>query len=358
MSQRVRCRSCRTAFLVDDARRAACPKCGARVDPSLPASAAAGNVFVPADADRPRRSGRRRALAALAFLTVAGVALIAAWPALKRWWHPVPPDPVEFVANAYLQALVKGDAEEAGKIGTVEIPPAIRSFREVHRDTTRNRRVQGSFAPITAFHGKINATYTWDPESGRFVPKNALGAAAETLDALHDAKTKAEAEKTAEKIKSGNPEDIFDGAESLAKSMAALSEGALSPKKLIPTYKHLIDDAKPPLPPTERELALHYADNRETWERLLKRPFLTLKSDDPYIFDRTEVTALVVDSLGSSGAPPTPMRLTLTRFRLGLVDTKWRVTSTRRGNAPDPAAQPPTPQPAPTPSPGSSPGAK
>ena len=88
------------------------------------------------------------------------------------------------------------------------------------------------------------------------MPKNALGPAAETLDALHEAKAKAEQEKTAEKIKSGNPEDLFDAAEAMAKSMAALAEGALSPKKLIPTYQQLVDDAKPPLPASERELAL------------------------------------------------------------------------------------------------------
>ena len=347
MSHRVRCRSCRTAFLVDDDRRAACPKCGARVAPSLPPTAD-NPVFVPADPDRPRRRGRRAAIAAVAFLTVAGVAGIVAWPALTRWWHPVPPDPVESVATAYLQALVEGDGAAAEQLGTVEIPPGIRSYREVRRDKTRNHRVKGSFAPVTAFHGRINASYTFDPEAGRFVPKNALGPAAETLDALHDAKTKAEAEKTAEKIKSGNPDDVFDAAEALAKSMAALSEGALSPQKLIPTYKQLIDDAKPPLPPTERELALHVADNRETWDRLLKRPFLTLKSDDPYIFDRTEVTALVVDALGSSGAAPTPMRLTLTRFHLGRIDTKWRVTAARRENVPDPARPLPPPEPPPS----------
>ena len=47
MSHRVRCRSCRTAFLVDDDRRAVCPKCGA-----------AGGRLV-AD-DRRRRSRRHR----------------------------------------------------------------------------------------------------------------------------------------------------------------------------------------------------------------------------------------------------------------------------------------------------------
>ncbi len=234
MSHRVRCRSCRTAFLVDDDRRAACPKCGARVVSTLPTigndapPVTAETVFVPADPAHAGRRGRRIAIAALALLTVGGVAVALFWPALKQWWNPVPKDPVEYVAYLYLQALVKGDAVEIEKLGTLEIPPASARFSRIRRDTTRNHRVQGSFAPLTAFHARINASYTFDPESGRFVPKNPLGPAAETLDALHDAKAKAEQEKTAEKIKSGNPDDLFDAAEAMAKSMAALSEGALA----------------------------------------------------------------------------------------------------------------------------------
>ncbi len=99
------------------------------------------------------------------------------------------------------------------------------------------------------------------------------------------------------------------------------------------------------MPASERELALHVAENRETWEKLLKRPFLTLKADGPYIFDRTEVTAQVVNSLGSSSAPPSPLRLTLTRFQLEGIDTKWRVTSVRRADAPAPSEPKPTPTP-------------
>ena len=43
-------------------------------------------------------------------------------------------DPVERVADAYLKALVREDAESARRLGTVEEPPAIRSVRTIRRD--------------------------------------------------------------------------------------------------------------------------------------------------------------------------------------------------------------------------------
>src|SRR5262249_50670626 len=100
-------------------------------------------------------------------------------------------------ATAYLKALVAGDTEAAGRIGTVDLPPAIRSFRAVRHDRSRDTRLKGSFAAIAAFHAKVRESYDYDPSTGRFTPRNPLGPAAETLDVLHDAKTKAEADALA-----------------------------------------------------------------------------------------------------------------------------------------------------------------
>ena len=340
MTRRVRCKSCQTAFVLQDdtiGQPITCPKCGVKqraapavktVKETLPAPAE--SVFVPSE---PARRSRRGVWIGFGFalLVVAAVAGVIAWPAFYAWWRPRPLDPVESVATAYLRSLIDGDADVSRRLGTVDLPPAIRTFRAVRHDRARNQRLKGSFGPIAAFHAKINETYAYDPATGRFAPRNPLGPAAETLDALHDAKAKAEKDGLYKKMESGNPDDLFDAAESLGKTFNTLAEGVLSPKKLLPSYKQLIDDAKPPLPSAEKSMALDFADNRETWDALLKRPFTTLKADGPFLLERAEVTASIVDALGSLGDPPTPLRLTLTRFRLEGIDTGWKVTAAHRG---------------------------
>jgi hypothetical protein len=326
-----------------------CPKCGATPKRSAvgraPAEMSGPTIFVPSTPPRPRR-GRKIAALVLAALVVLAVSAVVAWPYIRNLWKPRPTDPIVTSALAYLKAIKDGDAEASRRLGTVELPPAIRSYREVRRDPSGDAQLRGSFAPITAFHARVEENYTYDPSIGRYTPKNALGPAADVLDSLHEAKAKAEADGIYKKMQSGNPEDLFDAAEGLAKPFAALADGMLSPKKLLPTYAMLIDDAKPPLPTEEKALAKDFADHRATWDALLGRPFATLKSDGPFLLERAEVTASVVDALGSAGDPPKPLRLTLTRFRLEGIDTGWRVTSTRREGAAG-SAPPPTPAPQP-----------
>jgi hypothetical protein len=364
MSIRLNCETCRTAFVTSDdqvGRRVTCPKCGAeQVAPSTavfvpsatastsapvagPASAKAPDpsVFVPAEA--PRRPGRLRkiGLGAIVVVLIAAVGVAVSWPALRRWWHPIPPDPIEVAAGAYLQALADGDAEAAHRLGTVDEPPAIRSFRDVHRLPDRDRTIKGSFAPIAALHARINESFEYDPAIGRFKVRDPLGPAAETLDALHEAKAKAEQDAIYKKMASGDPNDIFDAAEGLGGTLAKMAEGVLAPRKLVPTYKQLVLDSKPPLPPAEAELALDYAAHREAWDALLKRPFPSLKADGPFFFQRAEVTATARDRLASLGDPPTTLHLTLVRFRLEGIDTGWKVISARRPSAlPEPPAGP------------------
>jgi hypothetical protein len=255
-----------------------------------------------------------------------------------------------------LKALSDGDYEAARRLGTVDEPPAIRSYRDVHRQAEANQLIKGSFAPIAALHTRIEQKFEYDPAIGRFKLKDPLGPAAETLDALHDAKAKAEQDELYKKMASGNPNDLFDAAEGLGRAMAKLSEGALAPKNLVPTYKQLVLDSKPPLPPGAAELALDFAAHPASWNGLLKRPFPTLKADGPFRFERTVVTATVRDRLASLGDPPTALRLELVRFRLEAIDTGWKVVSARRpGASPEPQeAEPESPaaEPAPRRSPG------
>ena len=336
----VHCPACRTAYMVEEDaahRPPPCPKCGSAWRPAAaggpgPDESAGPTVFVPSTPGRPRR-GRKVAAFVAATLAVVAVAAVVAWPMLRNRWKRAPADPIEATATTYLRALADGDAETSRRLGTVDLPPAIRSFRVVRRDSAGDHRLRGTFAPIAAFHAKVDETYAYDPAIGRYTPRNALGPAAEVLDALHEAKAKAEKDDIYKKMQSGNPDDVFDAAEGLGKGLAALAEGALAPKKLVPTYAMLLDEAKPPLPPEERALALDFASQRPTWDALLGRPFATLRADGPVFLERAEVTASVVDALGSTGDPPTPLRLTLTRFRLEGIDTGWRVTSARREGA-------------------------
>ena len=337
----VRCRACRTTFLADDdpaVRSVDCPKCGART--AAPSEVETEpepgpTVFVAASEGRRNRRFVRPALFVLAALVVAATTAAVVWPSLRSRMRPVPVDPIESAATSYLQALAAGDAETAGRLGTIDLPPAIRSFRAVRRDRAADLRLKGSFAPIATLHVRIDERFTLDPASGRYAPRDALGPAAEVLDALHAAKAEAEKSDLYKKMQSGDPNDIFDAAESFGKTFADLAGGVLAPKRLIPSYKQLVEDAEPPLPAAERTLAIDYAEHRATWDALLKRPFATLKADGPFLLERAEATAAAIDALGSLGDPPTTIRLTLTRFRLEGIDTGWRVTSARRESAAD-----------------------
>jgi hypothetical protein len=286
------------------------------------------SVFVPASdsTEGPSRRWPWIGLGFVALLAIVAVGVMVAWPRV----NPRRLDPVERVAEAYLQALVHNDAESARRLGTVEEPPGISSVQTIKHDRSRERRLRGSFAPLGEFHNRINAEFVYDSSIGRFTPKNPLGAAAETLDALHKAKEDAEKSGLYEKMQSGKPDDIFDAAEEYGKVFTKLAEGALAPKKILPTYQMLVDSAKPPLPEDAKALALEVAKDPKGFDALLKRPFLTLKADGPFMYDQAVVNAMVADRLASLGDPPTRLRLELVRFQLEGIDTGWKVVSARR----------------------------
>jgi hypothetical protein len=285
-------------------------------------------VFVPAPPapDRPPGKWRWFLLGLFAIVSLGGVGVMVAWPRLQ----PKKLDAVERVADAYLKALSGDDPDVARKFSTVEEPPAIRSVRNVTRRRDHDRILKGSFAPLGTFHRGIESDFNYDASIGRFTPKNAMGAAAETLDALHAAKEDAEKSGLYKKMASGNPDDLFDAAEQYGKVFAKLAEGALAPKRILPTYQMLVESAKPPLAADAKALALEVAGSMTNWGTLLKRPFQTLKADGPFIYETAEVTALATDRLASLGDPPSRLRLELARFRLEGIDTGWKVISARR----------------------------
>ena len=357
MSLRLRCRSCQATFVTSKdqvGQSVECPKCGApqvvprpkpsgepsevedpplqRMKAPTPAEPSAGksSVFVARKdkgGPKPSKKGFWAALILIPVLIIGGV---IAWPAIRDWLDPRPKTIVEATAYDYLMALKDGDEAAIRRLGVAQEPPAIRSFRDLKRDKPRDSRSKGQFKPIAVLHRAIEKKFVYDPNNGRFTPKDPLGTAAETLDAGHDAKAKLEKDKTYEKMASGDPEEAMQAAIDFGGVFAKLSDGILNPKRLIPSYKMLVQGAKPPLTGPELALALDYASHREAWDGLLKRPFPTLKSDGPFQFDKAEVTAQVQDKLASSGDPPTTLRLKLVRFQMDGIDTRWKVVSTRR----------------------------
>jgi hypothetical protein len=310
---------------------------------SRPEPRANPSTFVPSGraSEEPRRRWPFFAVAVLAVAAVAAVGIMVSWPRLK----PRTLDPVERVAADYLKAMSTEDSMTLKRLGTVEEPPAIRSVGSVTRNLAGDRQLKGSFEPLGKFHARIDSEFVYDGIAGRFKPKNELGIAAETLDKLHEAKDEAEKSGLYKKMQSGDPNDIFDSAEQLGKVFTQLAEGALAPKKLLPTYRMLVQDAKPPLPDDAKSLALEVSVAPNDWAALLKRSFHTLKADGPFILDHAEVSATATDRLASSGDPPTRLSLTLIRFRLEAIDSGWKVVSVRRilpGEQGKPPAPPPS----------------
>jgi DNA-directed RNA polymerase subunit RPC12/RpoP len=382
MSLRVRCRSCQTAFVTSKdqvGQSVECPKCGAsmvvprpkpaeaagehvepmlqRIKPVTPPPPGKTSVFIAKDKKAKGREDKeptsKAVWAAMILLPVLLIGGFIAWPAIRDWLDPRPKTIVEGAAYDYLMALKKGDETEINRLGVVQEPPAIRSFAALKRDKPRDVQTKGDFKPIARLHKSIEKKFVYNPSNGRFTPKDPLGPAAETLDALHDAKAKAEKDKTYEKMASGDPEEAMQAAIDFGGVFAKLSDGVLNPKRLIPSYKMLVQGAKPPLSGAELALALDYATHRESWDGLLKRPFPTLKADGPFVLEKAEVTAEVQDKLSSSGDPPTTLRLKLVRFRLDAIDTQWKVVSARRvtPGAPDLPEDEDGPEPEVTPEP-------
>ena len=334
MSLRLRCPSCQAAFVTSDdqaGQAVACPKCGAEQVAPSPEPAAESNVFVPKEPTKPRKSRRLlwALLALIPFLLVVGV---VTWPSVRQWLNPRIQTPVEVAADDYLSALARGDAEAAARVGVVQEPPAIRSFRDLQARPDREPPDQGLVRPDRrAPRSRSRRNTTTTRPTGRFTPKDPLGPAAETLDALHDAKAKAEKDGIYKKMASGDPEEILHAAERLRRGLRQLSEGILAPKKLIPSYKMLVQRRQAPAP-RRREVPWPWTTpaTASPGTPCSKRPFPTLKADGPFVFEQAEVTAQVEDRLASQRRPAHAAPAQAVRFRLDAIDTGWKVVSARR----------------------------
>ena len=261
-------------------------------------------------------------------MAVGAVGVMVYWPRLKP--KPRDADAVEKVAGDYLDALVRQDEETARQAehgrGASGDPLASRRL-STRRPATDD---QGLVRALAGLHKRIDAEFTYDSAAGRFTPKNALGIAGETLDALHAAKDEAEKSGMYKKMQSGDPNDIFDAAEQYGKVFEKLAKSALTPKRLLPTYKMLVESAKPPLLRGGQGAGPRRGRGPQAVGRPAQAAVLDLKPDGPFIYEEAEVTATGRDRLASLGDPPSRLRLKLVRFRLEGIDTGWKVVSARR----------------------------
>ena len=314
MSIRLKCRACETAFVTSDdqvGRRVTCPKCGAeqvapatgracprrvaavgRSPPPPPAPDAAPEPSVFVAAEPPRRPGRLRKVG-LGVADVACWSRASAWPSPghpRRWWHPIPPDPVEVAGGAYLQALADGDYEAAHRLGTVDEPPAIRSFRDVRRLPDRRPHAQGVVRPDRrvprADRREVRVRSRDRPIQGPRSPRTGGRDARRAARGQGQGRAGRDLQEDGQR-RSGRHLRRGRGS---GRGHGQAGRGRARPQEARPDLqaarRRCEAPAAPRCEPSWRSTTPRTA---RPWDALLKRPFPTLKADGPFRFERAEV---------------------------------------------------------------------
>ena len=328
-------------------RRVMCPKCGANRSPPRPRCTSwpprcprgvhAGFLGL----RRRRRPGAGRNTSQARPGHVAdrpgdcGRCRVVAWPALNaggirsRPTRPRPPPP----SICRHSSTVTSSRPSPG---TIDEPPAIRSFRDVRRVPDRDRKSRGRSPRSPRCTRSTRSSNTIPRAAGSSV-RDPLGPAAETLDALHDAKAKADRTRSTRRWPAATRTTSSTRPKGWGGALAKMAEGVLAPRSSCRPMSSSSTTRSRRSPRTRRALALDYAAHRETWDALLKRPFPTLKADGPFLFDRAEVVATARDRLASLGRsshepPPDPRPLPARRDRHRLAGGVGRVAGRRGRN--------------------------
>ena len=277
----VHCPACRTAYMIEDEaadRPPPCPKCGA-----VPARPARAELPGRRRRGRPsssrrRPAGPRRGRKIAAFVAATLVVVVArGGRRLAEDPEPLedapPPTRSRRRRRRYLRALVDGDAEAARRLGTVELPPAIRSFRNVRRDPAGDARLKGSFAPIAAFHaqdrGDLHLRPGHRPLHARERPRPRGRRPRRAPRGQGQGRAGRDLQEDAERqprrpLRRGRGPGQAAG--------DALPKASCRPRSSSRPTRMLVDDAKPPLPPEERALAKDFADHRDDLGRPARPP--------------------------------------------------------------------------------------
>lgn len=312
-----------------------CPFCNASLaKPVKPATVfqpeSSGNKAAPDDWQpkhsveiRPKRRSRRwLILGILAVLaTTAGLVII---PPL------LPKDPREVVLQNYLQAMRDGNAEEARKWGVLEEMPATRTNSRGKWLEDQESKLEGDFAGIAQFHAKIRDKYRQQGQV--FLRKDQTGVLAKAINKREEIQKKQE-EIFNPPRKPGQSESdrLFDMAENLAKAYASIPDmfiGGPEHESLAVTYEQLLEHEGANLTEPQKQLLQSYREQPDKWNRLLAgSTFIDLAEQGPFTLEKSTWEMSVWLPNQSAGEPPVPVRFELVRFRVGLVDSGWKVWS-------------------------------
>jgi hypothetical protein len=285
-------------------------------------------------------------LLAIPILLVA--VLVLAPPLLPR-------DPRERVLREYFAAIGAGDRERAARFGVVDDAPIVRSLADARWLEGQERVIEGSFRPIADFHALIDQTYR--REGDVFIRKDTTRTLAKVInaaDAMRQApaapadsldQATAQLEKLEQSLGIDDsasspprrpPRDeldrAIDFAEQYSKAMESIQRLLIRGPKhaaLAATYEQLAAEEKDRFDDSQKQLLDDVGANRGKWRQALGREFLDLRDGGQFTFEKSTWEARAWLPNQSTSEPPRVLCAQLIRFRLGLIDSGWKVWEIR-----------------------------
>lgn len=358
MSVAPSCLHCGLEFVDDLAIEVNCPSCGTpRSDePRRPAMIVGKHdpdelaALIRGGRPAPRRGGAAGPL--LAFVVFASIAAACYWtlrPAgVGAGRASRPDDPDGRTAFDFVQALIDNDQEALARLGSTSVlPPRLAGLESLRAEPAGNLSRSGEFAPIAAFHEKLEADYRADPRADRYKAIRPPQLAASD----HPAAPAAPAAEPGRRLTEEELFEVMGGDDPMAAEDAAralfddqpvdpFEQAPGRPPAVEPTYAQLAEAAEPRLEGEARALALDYGIDRVTWDALIGRPFPKLRDAGPFELERREWIATVRRQTEAGPARSERLRLVVSRFRLGGLDSGWKVTSAALVGADGPGQAP------------------
>ena len=365
----VKC-SCGARLKVTDSmrgRKSQCPRCSRvfriapaepepvpQVDPEegydvagLPETPdVADPVWVPhereaASSKRVASPGRKRMFVTLLAILVpvlAGVALVVVPPLL-------PKEDRADVVRKYLNALQEGRLDEADLLAVFDDHLRIDAHDQVFVDNQSEQHLSGRFDGLSRLHRRMDEDYDWHSHRARFFKSDRVGTGLEVLDQLTDAKKMLDESGAYDKLYQigeigQRGDEGFDALLQIYGAVGSLATegGPVSRDTLSPGYEELRNRLGPDLTPEEATLAQRFALEPKKWDKLLGRDFVSLKGGGNFDLEEATVTTRAYGEV-SPGEGGRVLNLNLIRFRLGQIDTGWKIWSVTGEQTP-----PPTPR--------------